>query len=135
MNEPIPLHRYPVPDPHWLASIPRTVAADAVSYLLSAASDTLDWMDDQDAESVKLIIDLASELLDTITEDAEQRPQVSFPAWQTPQAASYITDAADRFELCKTYDVCADQYNPAAVVLVDAMRETARDLLHASRTA
>lgn len=135
MNEPIPLHRYPVRDPHWLASIPATVAADAVSYLLSAASDTLDWMDDPDADSAKVIIDLASELLDTFTEGAEERPQVLLPVWQTTQASAHINDAADRFELCKTYYACADQFNEAAVLLVDAMRETARDLLHASRTA
>ena len=135
MTDPIPLNSHRAPDRNWLASMPASVASDAVSYLLSAASDILDWFDDQEAETVRSIIELASELLDTITEGAEDRPSVSVAALLTAQAADHITDAADRFELHKTYDACADQYNEAAVLLVDAMRQTALDLLRASRTA
>lgn len=100
--------------------MPASVASDAVSYLLSVASDILDWFDDQEAETVRSIIELASELLDTITEGAEDRPSVSVAALLTAQAADHITDGADRFELHKTYDACEDQYNEAAVLLVDA---------------
>lgn len=135
MSDPISLHRYPVPEPHWLAHMSAVVACDALSYLLAAASDILDWMDDEGAETVQSIIELANELVDTITEGAEDRPSVSFPASLAAQAADHITDAAERFEVHKTYDACADEYDEAAIFLVGAMRQTARDLLNAARSA
>jgi len=135
MNDPIPLHRHLVPDPHWLAEMAAPVASDALSYLLTAASDMLDWFDDEGAASVRSIIELASDLVDTVTEGAENRPPVSFPVWLTAQVADHITDAAERFEVHKTYDACTDQYNAAAIALVTAMRQTAHDLRKATRSA
>ena len=135
MNDPTPLHRHLVPDPHWLAEMTAPVAADALSYLLAAASDMLDWFYDEGVESVQSIIELASELVDTVTEGAENRAPVSFPVWLTAQVADHITDAAERFEVLKTYDACTDQYNEAAIVLVTAMRHTARELRKAARPA
>ena len=95
----------------------------------------LDWFNDHDAETVQSIIALASELVNTITEDLDSRPSVTFPALLTAQAADHITDAAERFEITETYDACADRRNEAAISLVSAMRQTAHDLLHAARTA
>jgi hypothetical protein len=135
MNDPIPLHRYPAPDPHWLAKLTASAASDALGYLLAAASDILDWIDDEGAETVQSIIELAIELVDTLIEGAEDRPSVSFPVSLTAQAADHIADAADRFEVHKTYDVCADEYDEAEIFLVGAMRQTARDLLNAARSA
>lgn len=133
MSDPIPLHRHPLPDPRWLTTLTAPVAADALSYLLAAASDILDWVDDEGAETVQSIIELAGELVNTVTEGAEHRPPVEFPALLAARAAGHISDAADQFELHKTYDACADEYNEAAVFLVGAMRQTAHDLLKASR--
>jgi len=135
MNNPIPLHRHLVPDPHWLAEMTAPVASDALSYLLAAASYMLDWFDDEGAESVQSILELANELVDTVTEDAEHRPPVSFPVLLTVQVADHITDAAERFEVLKSYDACTDQYNEAAIVLVTAMRQTAQHLRKAARPA
>lgn len=135
MVKPIPLHRYPEPDPHWLADLTAPAAADALSYLLAAASDILDWIDDEDAETIQAIIELAGELVVIVTEDAEHRSSVSFPASLTAQAADHISDAADRFEAHKTYDACRDEYDQTAIFRVGAMRQTARDLLRAARTA
>jgi hypothetical protein len=135
MNDPVPLHRHLVPDSHWLAEMTAPVAADALSYLLAAASEMLDWFDDEGAARVQSIIELASELVVTVTEGAENRPPVSFPVWLTAQVADHIADAAERFEVLKTYDVCTDQYNEAAIVLVNAMRQTAQDLRKAARPA
>jgi hypothetical protein len=78
---------------------------------------------------------LASGLVDTITEDAEDGPSVSFPVSLTAQAADHIADAAERFEVHNTYDACADEYNEAVIFLVNAMRRTARDLLNTARSA
>jgi hypothetical protein len=135
MNDPIPLHRYPAPDPHLLADLTASAASDALGYLLAAASDILDWVDDGGAETVQLIIELAIELVDTITEGAENRPSVSFPVSLTAQAADHIADAAERFEVHNTYDVCTAEYDEATILLVDAMRQTARVLLNAARSA
>ena len=135
MSDPISLHRHLVPDPRWLADMPASVASDALSYLLAAASDILDWMDDEGAETVQSIIELVSELVATITEGAEDRPSVAFPALLTAQTADHITEPAERFEVHKTYDACADEYDEAAIFLVNAMRQTARDLHNAARPA
>jgi len=135
MNDPIALYRHLVPDPHWLAEMTAPIASDALSYLLAAASDMLDWFDDEGVESVQSIIELASELVDTVTVGAKNRPPVSFPVLLTAQVADHITDAAERFEVHKTSDACTDQYNGAALVLVTAMRQTAQDLRNAARPA
>lgn len=134
MSEIIPLHRYPEPDPRWLADLTAVVAADALCHLLAAAIDSLDWVD-EDVEEAQSILELATELAMVITDDAEKRPPVTFPTTLTAQAADRIGDTADRFEAHKTYDACADVYDKTAIVIVAAMRQTAWELFRAARSA
>jgi hypothetical protein len=128
----IPLHRYPVPDQSWLTDIPASLAADTLSYLLAAALDHLDWFADEEVDVVQAIIHLASDLVDTITEESDDLPALSFPTDKTLQAVCHIAEAADRIERHKTYNACKETYDDVAFRLVAGMRQATYGLLTAA---
>lgn len=137
MNGPVvsnlvPLHCYPVPDPNWLTDTRASLAAYTLSYLLAAALNHLAWFDDEEVDVVQVIISLASELVDTITEESDDLPALSFPTNQTLEAVGHIAETADHIETHKTYDACKETYDDVAFRLVAGMRQASYDLLTAA---
>lgn len=135
MSDPIPLFGYPMPDPHWLAHLPAPLAADALADLLTTAAELLNWIDDEDVDPVRAILALGHELVEAVTDGAENQPVVEFPAGLAAQTAGHIADGADLVEAHRTYDACADEYDTVATLQVEEMRRTARQLLQAARGA
>ena len=128
----LPLEGMPEPDPGWITELSAELAADTLGFLITTAAELADHLPnnpgpDPQVEFLRGLLEVASELVDAVTQNAEVQPPITFPTDLTRQAADHLTHAAAALTADTTH--LADQrFVAAAALLSRSLEQTADDL-------